>query len=251
MKQNDALIAAAREAQKLNEPIELTHVNQRPPMQFTLTIELGNDAMRTRSDIRKALQMAAMALSSGMSPQPKTGDSATFRDTNGNTVGKWEVTETPAAWDCPGCGRHYDAPFADVQAAYVATGECFEGCPGEPPGVVTAQAEPRNVMQRIALGLLLHASSSLKGLHPMTLPAVHIFNPDHNLFCQKCSDGELDGDHGLVMFVDQPDGVEFESPEIQHAYHLANPTYRLTRESDAAYAARMKADATAFGKESA
>ena len=55
-------------------------------MKFTLEIELGNDAMRTANDVANALdRIADEVLFVGL-----TGRA--IRDTNGNTVGKWEVT---------------------------------------------------------------------------------------------------------------------------------------------------------------
>lgn len=57
-------------------------------MQFTLTIELGNDAMQDGRDVMKALaQVAAKIAHNTM----KLVDSGKIRDINGNTVGQWEV----------------------------------------------------------------------------------------------------------------------------------------------------------------
>lgn len=57
---------------------------------FVLTIELGNDTMRTSSHVRTALLKTAEALKE--TPH-KVGDSGSIRDSNGNTVGKWEFQD--------------------------------------------------------------------------------------------------------------------------------------------------------------
>ena len=59
-------------------------------MTFTLTIELGNDAMQTRRDIESALRKIGQL--KYMSDPPAEGDDGKIMDENGNTVGKWEVT---------------------------------------------------------------------------------------------------------------------------------------------------------------
>lgn len=51
---------------------------------FTLTIETGNDAMRTREDIAEALEAAAEAVRENYTP--------VIVDTNGNRVGQWVLT---------------------------------------------------------------------------------------------------------------------------------------------------------------
>jgi hypothetical protein len=61
-------------------------------MRFTLTIELGNDAMQTRADIEEALRKLGQDLRY-MSDPPEDGDDGVVADTNGNKVGTWEVTE--------------------------------------------------------------------------------------------------------------------------------------------------------------
>jgi|SRR5882762_7538371 len=70
-------------------------------MQFTLTIELGNEAMRTAEDIGYALRQTAARLEElAQYTEEEDGSftllSSTSRvipDGNGNRVGKWEVTE--------------------------------------------------------------------------------------------------------------------------------------------------------------
>lgn len=52
---------------------------------FTLTIELGNDAMQTLSDIRDAI---AESLT-----EPEIDDYGQIFNSNGNRVGEWGVTE--------------------------------------------------------------------------------------------------------------------------------------------------------------
>lgn len=57
------------------------------PKRFILTIELGNDAMQTYQDVHDALRKVADFVSAD------PGDTGNVRDANGNTVGKWSVTE--------------------------------------------------------------------------------------------------------------------------------------------------------------
>jgi hypothetical protein len=64
-------------------------------MQFTLTIDLGNDAMQTRADIESALRKLGQNCRY-MSDPPEAGDDGAIMDDNGNKVGRWEVTETVA-----------------------------------------------------------------------------------------------------------------------------------------------------------
>ena len=62
-------------------------------MKFTLEIKLGNDAMQTPSDVRKAI---AHSLDNDVvfdGDIMAVGDKYLIRDYNGNTVGKWQVTE--------------------------------------------------------------------------------------------------------------------------------------------------------------
>lgn len=58
-------------------------------MRLIVEISLGNDAMRTGSDLSHALERIARVL-------PRTvrhGDGAKVMDHNGNSVGRWEVTD--------------------------------------------------------------------------------------------------------------------------------------------------------------
>lgn len=59
-------------------------------MTFTLTIELGNDAMQDGSDIAGALRKVAGKLA-GCSARDLVGNSGKIMDVNGNSVGEWEV----------------------------------------------------------------------------------------------------------------------------------------------------------------
>lgn len=59
-------------------------------MKFTLTIELGNDAMRTYGEMRTATR--AIGTGHFANSEIRAGESGAIRDINGNTVGKWEVT---------------------------------------------------------------------------------------------------------------------------------------------------------------
>jgi len=50
--------------------------------QFSLHIRLGNDGMRTREDVADVLHLACTLVLIG-------SDTASIRDVNGNTVGRW------------------------------------------------------------------------------------------------------------------------------------------------------------------
>lgn len=57
--------------------------------QFTLTINLGNDAMKNRADVAKAL----IAVAGKVKPYPTDSNKAVCDkvfDVNGNSVGEWE-----------------------------------------------------------------------------------------------------------------------------------------------------------------
>jgi fido (protein-threonine AMPylation protein) len=70
-------------------------------MKFTLEIELGNDAMQTPAQIANALHDVegrlrdthSMLRGNGISFEFTPSGIHPFRDANGNTVGKWEVSE--------------------------------------------------------------------------------------------------------------------------------------------------------------
>ncbi len=65
-------------------------------MTFTLTIELGNDAMQDSADIRSALAEVRRQLLEAkhwihVSKGVFAADGAKILDANGNSVGQWEV----------------------------------------------------------------------------------------------------------------------------------------------------------------
>lgn len=67
-------------------------------MRFVLTIEFGNDAMQTFSDLRQVLHTAATKVASGrgfvaVCPD-HVGDNGALRDENGNRVGGWHIEES-------------------------------------------------------------------------------------------------------------------------------------------------------------
>jgi len=67
-------------------------------MRFTLTIELGNEAMQTSGDIAGALEDVIATLArhhtrDNYLPRAATRRHISIIDINGNTVGKWEVTD--------------------------------------------------------------------------------------------------------------------------------------------------------------
>ena len=59
-------------------------------MTFTLTIELGNDAMQNASDVARALRKLAGKID--LREFDKI-DGGKIMDVNGNSVGEWEVSE--------------------------------------------------------------------------------------------------------------------------------------------------------------
>lgn len=59
--------------------------------QFTVTIELGNDAMQTGRDIANALEELSQRLLTYAGPIRGTDDGV-IADENGNTIGKWEIS---------------------------------------------------------------------------------------------------------------------------------------------------------------
>lgn len=61
---------------------------KRERMKFILEIELGNDAMQTPEDIAYAID-AINTWPLRFTP----GQEEPVRDINGNTVGKWQITE--------------------------------------------------------------------------------------------------------------------------------------------------------------
>lgn len=68
-----------------------------PTLKFTLSIELGNDAMQTPGDIAEALRKVAAHLTNPgnweQGPVETTSGSICIMDTNGNGVGQFRVTQ--------------------------------------------------------------------------------------------------------------------------------------------------------------
>lgn len=61
-------------------------------MKFTLEIDMGNDAMLTAADIADALDDTSRGIRDDGDFIPGDHEFA-IRDANGNTVGKWMVTD--------------------------------------------------------------------------------------------------------------------------------------------------------------
>jgi hypothetical protein len=64
-------------------------------MKLIIELEFGNDAMQHYSEARTAIRNSL-----GMSAhraKPEIGDAGTFRDLNGNRVGKWYVVDGEAS----------------------------------------------------------------------------------------------------------------------------------------------------------
>ena len=60
---------------------------------FTLTIELGNDAMRSPAELLAAVELSMRDVVAFWDDGPLSpGEYGRIRDENGNTVGNWEVT---------------------------------------------------------------------------------------------------------------------------------------------------------------
>lgn len=56
---------------------------------FTLTINLGNEAMRGKDDIATLLRLVSNELN--IEDEPYIGEKRNVYDINGNTVGSWQV----------------------------------------------------------------------------------------------------------------------------------------------------------------
>jgi hypothetical protein len=61
-------------------------------MTFTLTIELGNEAVQHYGNLGRTLESIGLGLARGDTRQPSPGDHSYIRDENGNHVGEWTVT---------------------------------------------------------------------------------------------------------------------------------------------------------------
>lgn len=61
--------------------------------------------------------------------------------------GEREIPSMPLSWDCPACGRHYDASegdtLGDVFHTFLTIGRCMEDCPGA--------ADPQAVKPRVLI----------------------------------------------------------------------------------------------------
>ncbi len=65
-------------------------------MKFILEIKLGNDAMQSYADIRKAIGesfSSIMPFNEENDTRPEADETGLIRDLNGNSVGKWEVVD--------------------------------------------------------------------------------------------------------------------------------------------------------------
>ena len=58
---------------------------------FALRITLGNEAMRTWSDLARALRKLASTIDESHDDAPEFGDGNAIMDDNGNRVGRWET----------------------------------------------------------------------------------------------------------------------------------------------------------------
>ncbi len=104
-------------------------------MRFTLEIELGNDAMRSFQDLRDALKRTITQLGSSrycLKARPSDGDGTRIMDENGNAVGKWEISETPA--ESAEDDADYDDGEEDVQGL---CSETEDGEANDPPASTT------------------------------------------------------------------------------------------------------------------
>ena len=57
-------------------------------MKFYITIELGNEAMKTQEDVAKSLEQTAEKLRD-YECEPYPGEGGRVMDRNGNAVGEW------------------------------------------------------------------------------------------------------------------------------------------------------------------
>ena len=62
-------------------------------MQFTLTVDIGNDDVQTYEDVWQIVGRTCYKMhAAGFIDKPKQGESGTGRDLNGNTVARWTVS---------------------------------------------------------------------------------------------------------------------------------------------------------------
>jgi len=62
-------------------------------------------------------------------------------------------------------------------------------------------------------------TAQTKHPHPSPTDELHIFNPDHNLFCETCGLGELAGNHGINGILDGQ--AQYESDAVKEMYETA------------------------------
>ena len=66
---------------------------------LVIEIELGNERMQTPSDVSQAVQRAMSgATRPGLWAPLEQGNKGLLRDDNGNTVGRWFVTDEVGTW---------------------------------------------------------------------------------------------------------------------------------------------------------
>ena len=61
-------------------------------MKIVIEVNMGNQAMQTYADVRRAIQ-CSLAVSTYGNEEPKEGDGRRIFDLNGQSVGKWSVEE--------------------------------------------------------------------------------------------------------------------------------------------------------------
>lgn len=72
-------------------------------MQLSITIDLGNDAMRTASEVSAAIQKSLARGGGSRLFEPLVlGESNSVLDGNGNTVGTWKVVADESYYDGDG-----------------------------------------------------------------------------------------------------------------------------------------------------
>lgn len=88
---NDALVSSVTPVPSGRCPFEYEHEEEETADRFTLTIELGNDAMQAGPDVAAALRAVADRIESDLLAASDEGR-GTIRDANGNTVGRWAIS---------------------------------------------------------------------------------------------------------------------------------------------------------------
>lgn len=62
-------------------------------MKLIIEVELGNDAMQSAEQTASAIMRSLLGQASTFLSPLNANEVGTVRDTNGNTVGKWEVID--------------------------------------------------------------------------------------------------------------------------------------------------------------